>query len=275
MVRQRVVSAVVGLAVLGGIVVLNQVVVRALFDADYLDLYLQYGALANLAVVLILLAWSDEVERLTGLISAHPPEYVASYAMLGSGMLDGWGSSLAGGRAQYARELDAVYDLRAEQAEAPARMAPHQQQLRELAAADPSGMAARGLALSDRVVEQAEEAKKTRDPLHIPLGLGFADRLLSLVVGAVLALAFVAWLLLVVPVQYFVYLVAGAPARQAVGSPLRAWVRAEGKAIEVGPEYKLRELPDHAKESGYSAKPVTFTSSLAAVLVFVLDRVVG
>jgi hypothetical protein len=263
------------LPVLAGVIAVNQLVVRALFDESYLELYLRYGAFVNLAVVLILLAWSTEVERLTGLISAHPGEYAASYVALCSGLLSGWGSLMSGDRARYAREVDALDDFRAAQAELPSRMAEPMQRLREVAADDPHGLAAQSLQVSEQLVEKAEETVKDPAPLHIPLGLGFVDFALSLVAFLALAVAMIGWLLLVVGVQYFVYLLAGAPARQAVGSPARTWVRVEGRSIEVVNDGKLRELPDLATESGYSAKPVTFTASIAAVLVFGLAQLVG
>jgi hypothetical protein len=81
--QRRSVRAVVGFAVLAAALVADELVVRALFDESHLDLYLRYGALTSLVVVLFTLAWSDHVERMTGLVSAHPTEYLGSYLALG------------------------------------------------------------------------------------------------------------------------------------------------------------------------------------------------
>jgi hypothetical protein len=109
----------------------------------------------------------------------------------------------------------------------------------------------------------------------VPIGLGVIDFVMSLVLGLGLLLALAAWLLLVVPAQYFVYLVAGAPAREAVASPERAWTRVTRGEIMVRSDSKDAEIPEGASESDFSAKPLTFTAALAAVLLFVLQQFIG
>ena len=78
-----VVSAVVGLAVIGGLVALNGVAFSAWLDTEYVRWYLDNGAAITLVFGIVTLAWGD-LNSETGLISAHPAEYVgASWAALG------------------------------------------------------------------------------------------------------------------------------------------------------------------------------------------------
>ena len=107
-----------------------------------------------------------------------------------------------------------------------------------------------------------------------PIGLGFLDMLLSLLVTLALLAGLVIWLLVVVPVQCFVYLVAAAPAREAYASPERAWfgVTRRNVTVESGP--RSADLPAGAVESGYSTQPVTFTATVAAALLFAVQRVI-
>ena len=107
-----------------------------------------------------------------------------------------------------------------------------------------------------------------------PAGIPFVDAVVSVVIVVVLYLALVAWVLLVAPAQYFVYLVAGAPGREALASPRRLWLRVTPDEIQFRTDSKLDVVPEDASESGFSAKPVTFTASLAAVLLFALDQIV-
>jgi hypothetical protein len=256
--------AVVCLAAFGGAIALNDLLVRALFDKDYVSLYLSYGALTNLVVVLFFLAWGNEVERHTSLISAHPAEYLAGNVALGMALMQAWRALIAPGRKQYAQSLTAQANLRA-------ATAVLTETLRVLAARE-----TRASAEAARIADSIEQAEGARRKLPwVPIGLGFIDFVLSFVLGLGLLLALVAWLLLVVPPQYFVYLVAGAPAREAVASPERASLRVTRGEIMVVSESKEQEIAEGATESGYSAKPVTFTAALAAVLLFALNQLVG
>ena len=99
----------------------------------------------------------------------------------------------------------------------------------------------------------------------------------ELVAAIPLVIAFVVaafgWLLFVVPVQYFVYLVCGAPVRVA----LRSRVRIEGifDAGRVVFEERAREEPLRAGgwwDASMRDNPVTLTNAFAAALLFLLDQ---
>jgi hypothetical protein len=265
--RQRVLSAAGGLAVLGAMIAVNELVVRALFDESYLSLYLSYGALTSLVVVVFTLAWSDELEQHTSLVSAHPLQYAAGYVGVGVALGQAGSALLAPGRKQFAEGLAAQARLRATTAELQANV--------RALAANPRAAGKFGGPIA-QIADNLEQSKSTQRELpQIPIGLGIVDALLSVVLFLGLLLAFVAWILLVVPAQYFVCLIAGAPARAAIASPQRAWVRVTREEIQVVEDSKHQDIPEGATESGYSAKPVTLTASLAAVLLFAASQLAG
>ena len=80
---RRVVAVVVGLVLLGGLAVVDWLVFRTWFDSDYLRWYLKNGALIAIVFGLVTLAWGD-LNKVTGLVSAHPLEYLASCLALGT-----------------------------------------------------------------------------------------------------------------------------------------------------------------------------------------------
>lgn len=242
--QRTAVRAVVGLVVLVAALVVDELVVRALLDERHLDLYIRYGALTSLVVVLFTLAWSDQVERLTGLVSAHPTEYLRAYLALGGAIGIAGGAALSSGAKAFASELV-------------------RQRGQELASPAPLG------------TPVAPWERPAGEVPTIPRGLGFLDTLLGALQLFGLLFVFVAWLVLIVPAQYFVYLVTGAPARLALVSPARAWVRVDGDEIQADVLHKRRALPVAAIESGFSTKPVTFTAALTAVALFALSELVG
>jgi len=265
--RQRAKSAVVGLVVLGGVVAADELVIRTASETSYLELFLTYGALANLVTVVLALAWSDKLERHASLISAHPMEYLGGSVDLVTALGEAFSAAIFPGRAQYKALLDA-------QARARDELGEGNPGLRE-AAASPALAQSPALAESVRRMVTAEEnlRKSLGDLPWIPIGLGYLDFAITLACALVLALALIAWLVLIVPAQYFVYLIAGAPAREALASPRRAWVRVTRGQIEIASAPKQQDIPDEYSESGISAKPITLTASLAAIILFALSRV--
>jgi hypothetical protein len=108
-----------------------------------------------------------------------------------------------------------------------------------------------------------------------PRGLGLVDVVLGVLFGPAFLLVFVAWLLVVAPLQFVVNLAAGAPARLALASPARAWYRITPHEIHVEEALKSDSVPEGATESGFSAKPVTFTAAIASALLFAVSRLVS
>jgi hypothetical protein len=208
---RRGVTAALGLAAFAGLIAADELVLRALFGTHYLSWYLANGAIVSLVVAFVTLGWGD-VNKLRGLISAHPFEYAAAHVVLC--MLP-------------SQSLAAI-------------LAPRRGHAR---------------------------------PESAPIGLPVLDAILTAAVAVVLLATCVLFILVVAPVQYFVYLVAGAPGREACASPDRAWYRIGAREIRVESGPRAEELP--AGASAYTGQPVTFTAALASALLFATQQVVA
>jgi hypothetical protein len=112
-------------------------------------------------------------------------------------------------------------------------------------------------------------------PETAPIGLPVVDAILTAAVTVLVLAALVVFVLVVAPIQYFVYLVAGAPGREACASPERTWYRIGPREIVVESGPRTGELPQGADESAYTARPVTFTAALASALLFAARQVVA
>ena len=260
----RVVSAVVGLVLLSGLAVLDWLVFRAWFDSDYLRWYLENGALIAVVFGLVTLAWGD-LNKVTGLVSAQPLEYLAGCVALATLPSLAAAALLQSGRSQARSE-----ELRA------ARMEWSRQLVEIVGSTEVSDELKQRLAAIFREAGQSPESMAaTSEPDVTPRGLGLVDVVLGSLFGPTLLLVFFAWLLVVAPLQFVVNLVAGAPARLALASPARAWYRVTPHEIHVEEAFKSDSLPEGATESGFSAKPVTFTAAIASALLFAVSRLVG
>jgi hypothetical protein len=93
--------------------------------------------------------------------------------------------------------------------------------------------------------------------------------------GALFAIAsvvvYVVWLIVIAPLQYFGNIVAGAPARLAVTSPWRSWVRRQEGVTVVGRSL-AEKMPEGAEETGLARRPVALTSTITAGLLFVIGQ---
>jgi hypothetical protein len=113
--------------------------------------------------------------------------------------------------------------------------------------------------------------------------LRLLDMVLAMAFMGCLALALFAWAVVVAPLQYFVNLVCGAPARVALASGTTAWrvrrdalhteyLKAPKGLADAGLE-QARERGD-AVEVTWAAKPVTVTAAIAAALLFGASQLV-
>ena len=91
-----------------------------------------------------------------------------------------------------------------------------------------------------------------------------------------LVLAFVAaalgWLLFIVPVQYFVYLVCGAPVRIALSSRVRIEAHRDGRRVELDERARDEPLRGGWWDASMRDNPVTLTSAFSAALLFLIDQ---
>jgi len=101
------------------------------------------------------------------------------------------------------------------------------------------------------------------------------DILLMIPILLVFVLMMMAWLAVVVPVQYFMYLVCGAPARVFSKSDRRVIAnlnRGQVKYKEVGPDEKV---PADWWDASLSSKPYAITNIIAGMLAFGLRLLLG
>ncbi len=97
------------------------------------------------------------------------------------------------------------------------------------------------------------------------------DAIVTGLLGLALAGLWVCWLIVIAPLQYFVTLVAGAPARCAFASGRRTWIeRQEDTTVLHSAPAKL--MPEGAQEIGLARRPVSATSSIAAALLFAASQ---
>jgi hypothetical protein len=87
-------TLVVGAFFVVGLIALNELMFRWLFDTSYTRWYLANGSLIGLVFAAFTVVWGD-VNKLTGLISAHPYEYFANCLGLGAFPIRGSGALTA------------------------------------------------------------------------------------------------------------------------------------------------------------------------------------
>ncbi len=262
-------TVAVGLAVIAGLIAIDTVVFRVAFDSNYVHWYLTNGALIGIVFGLITLAWGD-LNRMTTLISAHPHEYVSTCFHLGvlpelgaAALIETRGTWLMK-RHEERAEMEPVVDRIEALAFDPKLSEDERQQVKEVAEKGREGLDE--LASEIGAVEEDDDLQ-----VPPPRGLGPIDVLLAILFSFAFILLFVLWMLVIAPLQYLVNIVAGAPARRALASPLRASFRSTPGMVIVAATPKKRDLPEGATESRFSTSPVAFTSAVASALLFLVS----
>jgi hypothetical protein len=82
-----------------------------------------------------------------------------------------------------------------------------------------------------------------------------------------------AWVAVIAPLQYVGNLVAGAPARLALASPVRTYALRMGKTTYLG-HRPVDTLPEGAEEIGLARRPVAVTASISAGLLLAIGMFV-
>lgn len=121
------------------------------------------------------------------------------------------------------------------------------------------------------------------------MGFRYRSRTLDLALNLLFTWSFfaatVAWALLVAPLQYWVNLVCGAPAREALASSKTLWVVRSAHRTELlfahkdpnqFEEDELRKAHERGEmtEVGFAAKPVSFTAAISAAVLFGISELV-
>ena len=246
--RRRIVSGVVLVAAFVALVALNELAFRALLDTDYFRWYLANGALISLAFGLVALAWGDLLNRHAFLISAHPAEYAGASVGLLTFPLAALGAAVQARRQPTSAVMSGIRR---------------------------SGAEVRAQLEKIGYVEEHPPREPSGEEDDVPAGVPVVDLLLTLVFAVAFTVVVVAWLVVVVPLQYFVYLVTGAPAREACGSAEMAVFFRDGNKLVSAEASKSAELPKGAVESGFSARPVSFTAAITAGVLFAVSQLVS
>jgi hypothetical protein len=267
---QRAVSWVFGLAVIGAALELDRVLFRVLFDSDYLRWYLANGSLIALAFGVFTVAWAD-LNRMTGLISANPYSYVAATGMLSVLPLHAGTALIMTPDALERRKRRIKAELERAATPDTAAAASFEERARQQLIAYQARKQLDALAAEE---QKTSEDVEPDEPAYLPEGLGAVDIALGMLFTPALQLVFFAWMLVAAPSQYFVNLVAGAPSRRALASPLRAFYRVTETRIQIGHAEKRVALPEDVTESTFSGSPVTVATVLSAALLFVASKLI-
>lgn len=96
------------------------------------------------------------------------------------------------------------------------------------------------------------------------------DKVFTYLWTAILAVGLLAWLVVVVPIQYLVILVSGAPARLTMRSRSMTVIRTNGWRLTTEIIPRTNGIPQGASEGGPFRKPVTSTNLLTAGLLLIV-----
>ena len=195
----RLFGILVGLTVLVALALFDHWFFQKYLDIVYWRWYLSEGARISLFAAIAGIAWGD-LNKNTGLISAHPLDHLGSYLQ-----------TLA----------LPIYSM---------------------------GTAMRGRS----------------EP-----GRSFGDGLLAAFFGAFLIVALVTWIVVIVPLQYFLFLFCGGPARYFIDSGRRPIARLSGVNVTMRDIPLDEPIPNGWWDASISDKPFTVTSLLAALVLLV------
>jgi hypothetical protein len=275
--RQRILGGLLGLAVLVGVVLLNELAFRTWLNTDYLRWYLDNGAVIGFVFTLVTLACGD-INRDRLLISANPIEYGASSLTLLTAPWSSLAAMIEPDRKawQAQRELEqAHHQLGQAQRQFEESLPELRRVVQQLVANAPHDEARRRAAEAIAQIPASKPSDSEDTPAEteiVPTGLPVVDILLAMLFALAFWLATLGWLLLIAPVQYFVYLATGAPARVACASPARTWVKSEEKHTIISEALKSNAMLKGAIESGFTAKPVSFTAAITTAVLFAVSQ---
>jgi hypothetical protein len=230
--RWDVLTGLAALVSMAALILGVYLLVRYLFGANYLSLYLRYGYFVSLGFTFVTLLFNLDQDR--ELISTHPFHYASACLRLMRGPLQAVG-------ADFKRDT-----------------ADHQTAHHPL----------NGQTDSDvwGLVSQLAQTLMHVFDLFIS---GFFSIVFIIVVSA--------WLLFAAPLQYFIFLVCGAPARvieKSLKKTHLALHQGETNILDVPASEAVAAAREQgAEESAASWKPVRVTSALALMVLWSLSRV--
>jgi hypothetical protein len=93
------------------------------------------------------------------------------------------------------------------------------------------------------------------------------DRMMASGLAALLCAAIIFWIVVIVPAQFFIYLLCGAPGRLFAGSERRVGAHVSERRLHTRVIEPGEPLPAGWWEANFASRPVTVTGILAALLV--------
>ena len=100
------------------------------------------------------------------------------------------------------------------------------------------------------------------------------DALITVLLVLVLVVVIFVWVIVVAPLQYFIYLICGAPARFFSGSRRRAIVCLKNGHVDIAEIGKEDKTPEGWWDASLASKPVAITNLFQALLVLILNALV-
>jgi hypothetical protein len=196
-------TALLGIAILLLVGILDNWLLERFFKITYLEWYLKNGTFIGLVSSFVTLSWGD-INKNVRLISDHPLRYLSAC----SGMIAVTFSSIA---ADYS---------------------------------------------------------KPEDPSNLPTKNDF---LISIIFYIVLTCLIFGWLILIVPLQYVVFLICGAPARLHLKSEMRGIARQRKTGfLKTAEQKKSNKVPKGWWDVSLFAKPISTTGLIAAFVFYIL-----
>ena len=101
------------------------------------------------------------------------------------------------------------------------------------------------------------------------------DALVTVLLVLILTGGMLVWLVVVVPLQYFVYLICGAPARFFSQSTRRAIAQLKDGRLQVAEIGQAEKVPDGWWDASIVSKPVPITNLFTALFFLILKMVLG
>ena len=114
-----------------------------------------------------------------------------------------------------------------------------------------------------------------KSTVHPSVPRSWLDRLLTLIWFPILVVAILIWFIIVVPLQYVVYLVCGAPIRLLRESDWVPITRLAGTQVKTDEISRKETVPAGWENVSITKSPVSMTNVLVALLFFILQAFVN
>jgi hypothetical protein len=130
------------------------------------------------------------------------------------------------------------------------------------------------ISIGTQVTGMGERVERgTKDP-NPPDGWFLLDVIIMLPVLFVVSILLLAWLLIIAPMQYFLFLIAGALPRSLMRSPTRMVAHRNFGSYETGEIARDADIPKDWWDASLTSRPVALTAGLSSLLTIFLRTLV-